>query len=1156
MSALTPLTNAESSPSNGKMLSPRSTKRTYDDMRNGASESPYLAPTTDTPGTITPVQTPPENRLQARPGPGVVKGLKITLDPVLDHKVSSKERKTLKPTYREFGAENEPSAPPDPRLAIAGYTTGAYHTRPTKSRLRISPYTVKKYPFDKNISIGPGRAKRIVVTGFDPLIAEQRIMSYFGSYGDIDKIMNETDPKTGIFLGICSVLYKDRAATKRGEAAVKASDAAAAAEKQMNGQRLDLKTVKVETDREGAKCRKHVEKALKTRHAEQEKWQKEEMLKRPPPPPPAPTGAAPPNAPKGPSGRGQSMAKAMAPPAGPRAVARPTHDARPPQHALVELEPILPRLKKQPYLFMAASFVPVLGTTIAHLQKRLKSYTWEAVRCDKTGYYVTFEQSRFGEKEAERCFAGCHLHPLFTYQMHFECHKKGNPNYVRSPSPERVAASNRQKDQRKRLRQADEADWAAEKKERAERLDVVKAAMEMLLPDLMDTTMRDVKLRIARECIHEYLDPERHIEKRQKLGIADPRDATPRALLPITGNHSSFPSNSRVDKLKAKPFGKNTKIRQDVKGPVNPYDERRKAAAPPRPRGLVPLHRRLQEFVEDDESDDENQTVATRDSDDVDSQPVSDIGAATPARFIDDEGQPIPPKSKKKRAVNDGWGNEDDDEGMDAVSRSLLGHLQGKEPEDMAMRELEQLISTLPHQSKLRRRAAAEIKLRHKAKQDDKLFGIVPEVVVEPIAEVIVEDVEMPGSTPDPTADMGLKVTTKKKAAAKPKKKSKKQIFEEQEAAKAEAQAEAKAEEEALKALAEEEAPTPAAIEEVEEETRAEVEWGVSTDTPRRTVEDDPAVVLDVDGWQHLVKDDEDIQFLTNALESQKAAKVADAKWWVYNQKQIKSLNTGGAHGVTKSAATIQGYYVPNASGSARTEGSKKITQAEKSMYLPHRIRVQREREEREKEAKNDPIAAAEAAKAAAAIKIATTAVSRSNRVNNRRIVNDINTQKQILGADTDALKFNQLKRRKKLVRFDRSAIHNWGLYAEENIAANDMIIEYVGEKVRQRVADLREINYDKQGVGSSYLFRIDDDTVVDATKKGGIARFINHSCMPSCTAKIIRVEGTKRIVIYAMRDIAKNEELTYDYKFERELGSTDRIPCLCGSVGCKGFLN
>jgi len=271
---------------------------------------------------------------------------------------------------------------------------------------------------------------------------------------------------------------------------------------------------------------------------------------------------------------------------------------------------------------------------------------------------------------------------------------------------------------------------------------------------------------------------------------------------------------------------------------------------------------------------------------------------------------------------------------------------------------------------------------------------------------------------------------------------------------------------------------------------------------------------------------------------------------------------------------TVQGYYVPNPSGCARTEGVKKILNSEKSLYLPHRIKVQKAREEREAQAKRagKEVAAIAADAAKAAAEKVAKGNSRANRVNNRRFVADLNDQKKTLGGDTDVLRFNQLKKRKKPVKFARSAIHNWGLYAMENIAMNDMIIEYVGEKVRQQVADLREHRYLKSGIGSSYLFRIDENTVVDATKKGGIARFINHSCMPNCTAKIITVEKSKRIVIYALRDIAQSkflipqihfdtnvpldEELTYDYKFEREIGSTDRIPCLCGTAACKGFLN
>lgn len=86
------------------------------------------------------------------------------------------------------------------------------------------------------------------------------------------------------------------------------------------------------------------------------------------------------------------------------------------------------------------------------------------------------------------------------------------------------------------------------------------------------------------------------------------------------------------------------------------------------------------------------------------------------------------------------------------------------------------------------------------------------------------------------------------------------------------------------------------------------------------------------------------------------------------------------------------------------------------------------------------------------------------------------------------------------------------------------MVIEYIGEVIRQSVADDRERKYTKMGIGSSYLFRIDADTIVDATVRGNLSRFINHSCEPNCYAKIIPVENDKKIIIYSARDIKIGE--------------------------------
>lgn len=76
------------------------------------------------------------------------------------------------------------------------------------------------------------------------------------------------------------------------------------------------------------------------------------------------------------------------------------------------------------------------------------------------------------------------------------------------------------------------------------------------------------------------------------------------------------------------------------------------------------------------------------------------------------------------------------------------------------------------------------------------------------------------------------------------------------------------------------------------------------------------------------------------------------------------------------------------------------------------------------------------------------------------------------------------LQARTKDLKFGRSPVHAWGLFARDTIPAEEFVIEYVGELIRSSLEDIREAAYERSGLGSSYLFRVDKDQVVDATKR------------------------------------------------------------------------
>jgi len=141
-----------------------------------------------------------------------------------------------------------------------------------------------------------------------------------------------------------------------------------------------------------------------------------------------------------------------------------------------------------------------------------------------------------------------------------------------------------------------------------------------------------------------------------------------------------------------------------------------------------------------------------------------------------------------------------------------------------------------------------------------------------------------------------------------------------------------------------------------------------------------------------------------------------------------------------------------------------------------------------------------------------------------------------------------------KYIYVKKSNIHNKGIFAKNHIPKDKKIIEYIGEKITKKESERRSeiiLSKHKKKVthGAVYIFELNKRHDIDGNVAYNTAKNINHSCNPNCEA--INIKG--HIWIVSLRNIQKNEEITYNYGYD--FGNHEEHICKCMSKNCIGFI-
>lgn len=126
------------------------------------------------------------------------------------------------------------------------------------------------------------------------------------------------------------------------------------------------------------------------------------------------------------------------------------------------------------------------------------------------------------------------------------------------------------------------------------------------------------------------------------------------------------------------------------------------------------------------------------------------------------------------------------------------------------------------------------------------------------------------------------------------------------------------------------------------------------------------------------------------------------------------------------------------------------------------------------------------------------------------------------------------IKRQYSKVEAFKTARKGWGLRALQPLQPGQFIMEYVGEVIGPSDFRSRVKKYSKEGHEHHFFMALKADEIIDATTKGNITRFVNHSCSPNAETQKWTVNGDLRIGFFSSKYIQPGEEITFDYQFQR----------------------